>query len=427
MVFAIALLRRRVTAELHNRGQGGRIHGFVAPGFEEVKAEFERNFAERGEIGAAVAAYWRGKKVVDLWGGHRTPDGNEPWDVDTMVVMMSTTKGLAAMTLAVANSRGWLDYDAPVASYWPEFAQHGKESITVRQLLGHEAGLVLLDEPLTIAKLRDLDYMARLLARQQPAWPPGTRHGYHTMTLGLYMQELIRRVDPEHRSLGRFFHDEIAVPMNLEFYIGLPAEIPDKRLARVKPLSRWRGLLALRYTPFATTLKMIQPGSLLRRSFMGLAVDPNDRRYLEVEVPAGNGVGTARAVALAYSAFAEGGAELGITPGTLARVTAPPAITGRSDVVLGVPSYFSLGFLRPGPEVSFGSSPRAFGSPGAGGSFAFADPDARLGYAYVMNKLDFYLENDPREKALRDALYRAIARITTSVRERGFEPVGVEW
>ncbi|HEY6107605.1 MAG TPA: serine hydrolase domain-containing protein, partial [Gemmatimonadales bacterium] len=247
-------------------------------------------------------------------------------------------------------------------------------------------------------------------ARQQPAWPPGTRHGYHTMTLGLYMQELIRRVDPAHRSLGRFFHEDIAVPLGLDFYIGLPREVPDARLAIVKPLSRWRGLLALRYTPVAVTMKMISPGSLLRRSFNGLITDPNDRSYLEVEVPAGNGIGTARAIARAYSAFAEGGAELGVTPETFAQVTALPRVADGLDVVLGVPSYFSLGFLRPGPTVFFGSSPRAFGSPGAGGSFAFADPDAHLGYAYIMNKLDFYLENDPREKALRDALYRAIAR-----------------
>ncbi|HEY6060192.1 MAG TPA: serine hydrolase domain-containing protein [Gemmatimonadales bacterium] len=387
-----------------------RIDGQVAPGFEAVRAEFARNFAERGEIGAAVAAYWRGEKVVDLWGGRRTPEGDDPWNEDTMVVVMSTTKGLSAMTLALANARGWLDYEAPVVRYWPEFAQNGKAAVTVRQLLGHEAGLVLLDEQLTIAKLRDLDYMARLLARQQPAWPPGTRHGYHTMTLGLYMQELIRHADPARRSLGRFFHEEIAVPLGLDFYIGLPREIPSARLARVKPLSRWRGLLALRYTPVAVTMKMISPGSLLRRSFNGLITDPNDRSYLEVEVPAGNGVGTARAIARAYSAFAEGGAELGLTPETLARITAPPAVAGARDEVLGVPSYFSLGFLRPGPTVFFGSSQRAFGSPGAGGSFAFADPDAHLGYAYIMNKLDFYLENDPREKALRDALYRAIAR-----------------
>jgi CubicO group peptidase (beta-lactamase class C family) len=413
-VFAVALLRRRDTAARLSAPTTTtmRVGGFVAPGFEEVRAEFERNFAERGEVGAAVAAYWRGEKVVDLWGGRRTPDADAPWNEDTMVVVMSTTKGLAAMTLAVANARGWLDYDAPVARYWPEFAQNGKAAVTVRQLLGHEAGLVLLDEKLPVEKLSDLDYVACVLARQKPAWPPGTRHGYHTMTIGLYMQELIRRVDPAHRTLGRFFHEEIAEPLHLEFYIGLPREIPGDRLATLKLLSRTRGLLALRYTPVAVTMKMIAPGSLLRRSFVGTNLDYRDRRSYEVEVPAGNGVGTARAIARAYSSFAEGGAELGITPETLARLTAPPVPAGGEDVVMGVPSYFSLGFLRPGPNVDFGSSQRAFGAPGAGGSFAFADPDAHLGYAYVMNKLDFYLVNDPREKALRDAVYRAIARLT---------------
>jgi len=388
---------------------GVNIGGWVAPGFEEVRTAFERNFAERGEIGAAVAAYWRGEKVVDLWGGRRTPDGDAPWKEDTMVIVMSTTKGLSAMTLAIANARGWLDYDAPVAHYWPEFAQNGKAEITVRQLLGHEAGLVVLDEKLTIEKLRDLDVLASLLARQKPAWVPGTRHGYHAMTIGLYMQELIRRVDPAHRSLGRFFHEEIAVPLGVEFHIGLPHQVPDQRLARMKPLSLWRGLLALRYTPPATTMKMIRPGSLLRRTFSGLDVDQNDRRYLEVEVPSGNGVGTARAIARAYSVFSEGGNELGITPETFARLTAPPEPAAVMDEVLGVPSYFSLGFLRPGPALIFGSSQRAFGAPGAGGSLGFADPDAHLGYAYVMNMMDFYLHNDPREKALRDAVYRAIA------------------
>jgi CubicO group peptidase (beta-lactamase class C family) len=179
------------------------IDGVVAPGFDDVRAEFERNFAERGDIGAAVAAYWCGEKVVDLWGGRRTPEGDQPWNKHTMVVVNSTTKGLAAMTLAVANARGWLDYDAPVARYWPEFAQNGKAAITVRQLLDHEAGLVLLDEKLTVEKLRDLDAVARVLARQTPAWPPGTRHGYHTMTLGLYMQEIVRHVAHSAASFTR--------------------------------------------------------------------------------------------------------------------------------------------------------------------------------------------------------------------------------
>ncbi|HWP72682.1 MAG TPA: serine hydrolase domain-containing protein [Gemmatimonadaceae bacterium] len=388
-------------------------YGFVAPGFEEVRAEFERNLRERGEIGAAVAAYWRGEKVVDLWGGLRIPGGTALWNEDTMVIVNSTTKGLAAMTLALANTRGWLDYDAPVAYYWPEFAQNGKSAITVRQLLAHEAGLVVLDEEVTVEKLRDLDYMAGLLARQKPAWPPGTRHGYHTMTIGLYMQELVRRVDPDHRTLGRFFRDEIAEPLGLDFHIGLPPEIPDERLAKVMPLTPWRGLLALRYTPPAVTLKMIKPGSLLRKSFSGLNVDANDRDYLEIEIPAGNGVGTARAIARAYSAFAEGGRELWISAETMARLTAPPSSAMPRDEVLGIPSYFSLGFARPGPETTFGSTPRAFGAPGAGGSFGFADPDARLGYAYVMNRLDFHLVDDPREKALRDAIYRAIARVSS--------------
>ncbi len=415
-VLAMALLRR----PLH-RGAGGavlvaaplHIEGLVAPGFEEVRAEFERNFAERGEIGAAVAAYWHGEKVVDLWGGRRTPAGDALWKEDTMVAVMSTTKGLAAMTLALANARNWLDYDAPVARYWPEFAQNGKDAITIRQLLGHEAGLVLLDEKLTLEKLRDLDSVARVLARQKPAWPPGTRHGYHTMTLGLYMQEIIRRVDPAHRSIGRFFHEEIAVPLGLEFYIGLSRGIPDDRIATLVTLSRRRALQALFTTPgVRVTTKMLQPGSLLRRSMLLPDLDMNDRRSFEVELPGGNGVGTARAIARAYSAFAEGGGEFGITPVTFARVTGPLPATRPKDLVLGVPSYFSLGFLRPGPGVVFGSSSRAFGAPGAGGSFAFADPDACLGYAYVMNKMDFYLEEDPREKALRDAVYRAMTRLT---------------
>jgi CubicO group peptidase (beta-lactamase class C family) len=232
------------------------------------------------------------------------------------------------------------------------------------------------------------------------------------------MQEIIRRVDPARRTLGRFFHEEIAKPLGLEFYIGLPRDIPNERLARLKTLSPWRGLLALRYTPPAVTMRMITPGSLLRRSFVGLSVDPNDRGYLEVEVPAGNGVGTARAIARAYSCFAEGGVELGISQDTLARLTAPPLMAGPKDVVIGLPSYFSLGFLRPGPNVDFGSSERAFGAPGAGGSFAFADPDSRLGYAYVMNRMDFYLTDDPREKPLRDAIYRAVRQLSAPERRR---------
>lgn len=386
------------------------VNGTVAPGFEEVRIEFERNFLERGEIGAAVAAYHRGEKVVDLWGGRRTPDSNAPWNENTLVVVNSTTKGLAAMTFALASSRGLLDYDAPVARYWPEFAQNGKGKITVRQLIGHEAGLVWLDEDLPADRLGDLDHVARVLARQKPVWPPGTKHGYHAMTIGLYMQEIIRRVDPLHRTLGQFFHEEIAEPLHLDCYIGLPRNVPNYRLARLLPFSPRRAIGALRGTPPQLITRFLWPWSLLRRSMLFANLDMNDRRTLEVEIPAGNGVATARAIARAYSAFAEGGAELGLRPETLALLTARPEFPYPKDEVIGLPAYYSLGFLRPGPELAFGSSQRAFGTPGAGGSFGYADPDAHLGYAYVMNKLDFHLFDDPREKPLRDAILRAVAR-----------------
>ena len=407
----MGLLRRQLLRTRRSVRRTRPIHGAVLPGFEEVREEFERNFAERGEIGAAVAAYWHGKKVVDLWGGQRQPDSDAPWNANTMVVVASTTKGLASMTLAVANARGWLDYDVPVARYWPEFAQNGKSAITVRQLLAHEAGLVLLDEELTIDKMRDLDSVARILARQKPAWTPGSCHGYHAMTLGLYAQEIIRRADPSHRTLGEFFREEIAERLHLDFYIGLPPEIPSERLAVLKKMSRMRGLGAVFTTPPAILSKMLMPGSFLRRSLIFPNLDFNDRRSLEVEIPAGNGVGTARAIARAYSVFAEGGEQLGITRDTFEDLTALPSRAHPRDEVIGVPSYFTLGFLRPGPEITFGSSERAFGAPGAGGSFAFADPDAHLGYAYVMNKMNFYLTDDPREKSLRDAIYRSIARL----------------
>jgi len=232
------------------------------------------------------------------------------------------------------------------------------------------------------------------------------------MTIGLYMQELIRRVDPAHRTLGRFFADEIARPLQIEFYIGLPPDIPDERLAPLKPYSPMRGLAALRTTPFGMVMRVAWPWSLLRKSMLFADMPINDRRALEVEIPAGNGVGTARAIARAYSAFAEGGDDLGITPATFAALTEPHDVEPRKDAVMGSRDSMSLGYLRPGPELIFGSSERAFGTPGAGGSFAYADPDARLGYAYVMNNLNYYFFDDPREKALRDAVHASIRRLS---------------
>lgn len=203
------------------------VKGHAGRGFEAVREAFADNFTRRRELGGACCAYVHGEKVVDLWGGIRNKRTRDPWEKDTMVIVYSATKGLAAMTLAIAHSRGWLDYEERVCSYWPEFAQNGKERITVRQLLAHQAGLYALDEPVDRNVVADLDHLAVVLARQKPAWQPGTRQAYHAITLGFYEGELLRRIDPKHRSLGQFFQDEIATPLGLDVYIRLLEEIPN--------------------------------------------------------------------------------------------------------------------------------------------------------------------------------------------------------
>ncbi|MFL5913948.1 MAG: serine hydrolase domain-containing protein [Gaiellaceae bacterium] len=392
------------------------IGGQVASGFEEVRREFARNFERRRELGAACAAYVEGVKVVDLWGGRRHFRKPDPWQEDTLVMVYSTSKGMAAMAVALAQSRGLLDYDELVASYWPEFAQNGKEAITVRQLLAHQAGLCGIDEPLDANILADFDALADVLAKQRPAWEPGTRYGYHALSIGWYEGELIRRVDPERRTLGRFFAEEIAGPLGLELYFGLPDDVPAERVARIKDESPIQMLLRPTALPPGMMLGFARKRSLTYRSF----VNPRSRgtsdldrpEYRAVEIPSAGGIAQVRSIARAYSELATGGAELGFRPETLEEISAPPRppSKGDRDLVLTVPTAYSLGWVRPTSKFRFGSSDRAFGHPGAGGSFGFADPDRGVSFAYAMNRHGHYLNNDPREKALRDALYRCLAR-----------------
>jgi CubicO group peptidase (beta-lactamase class C family) len=381
------------------------VQGRVEPGFEEVRDAFAGNFARRHELGAACCAYRRKDKVVDLWGGVRDAATGEPWAADTMVIVYSATKGLAAMTLALAHSRGWLDYEAPVCRYWPEFAQQGKDRISVRQLLAHQAGLHILDEPVTYDLLADHDRLAAVLARQVPAWEPGTRQAYHAITLGFYESELLRRIDPWHRTLGRFFHEEIAVPLGLDVYIDLPRAIPNARFAAISRPSR---IELLRGFPLRLALDALNPHSPIVRALHGSEL-PHDEGTIyarHLEVPSGGAVGTARAIARAYSVFAGDGAELGLRQETLDLLAAPavPPTRGFYDECMKVDGVqFSLGFMKSTAALPFGS-PRAFGSPGAGGALGFADPVTGLGYAYVTNRMGTRLTGDPRDVALRQAL-----------------------
>ena len=399
---------RNVDLEIES---GVRIQGSVSEGFEPVREAFAENFARRHELGGACCAWQHGEKVVDLWGGVRNKRTGEPWEQDTMVIVHSTTKGLAAMTLAIAHSRGWLDYEAPVCRYWPEFAQNGKEKITVRQLLAHQAGLFALDEPLTRGLVADPVRLAIVLARQKPAWEPGTRQGYHAITLGFYEAEILRRIDPRHRSLGQFFQDEIASPLGLDVYLRLPEWIPNSRLATLAPPRHIDMLLGF---PIRFTLDVLNRRSNIHRALIGSDFPRDEQRVYarNFEIPSGGGVGTARAIAHAYSVFATGGRELRLRPETLGLLAAPaiPPKRGFQDECMRSDDIrFSLGFMKPSPEWPFGNS-SSFGAPGAGGSLGFADPRAGVGYAYVTSQSGTRLTGDPRDVALRDALYSVIRR-----------------
>jgi CubicO group peptidase (beta-lactamase class C family) len=393
------------------------VLGQVAPGFESVRDAFVENFRKRHELGGACSAYCGGQRVVDLWGGVRDVRTGAPWEEDTMVIVHSATKGLAAMTLALAHSRGWLDYEERVSTYWPEFAQQGKERITVRQLLAHQAGLFAIDEPVDRSVLADLDRLATVLARQKPAWEPGTRQAYHALSLGFYEGELLRRVDPRHRTLGQFFHGEIASRLGEEMYIRLPETIPNDRLARLES----PGFLAMLFGfPPRLLVDVMNRRSNIYRA---LVVNPGSSVYLDdervyarnLEVPSGGAVGTARGIAHAYGTFAVGGRELGLRQETLDLLAAPaiPPTRGFHDECLKGEVSFSLGFMKPSATWPFGG-PRSFGSPGAGGAMGFADPDAGVGYAYVTSRMGTALTGDARDVALRDALYASIRASTRS-------------
>lgn len=380
------------------------ISGFVKSEFEAVREVFIENFQRRHELGAACCIYYRGEKVVDLWGGVRNEVTGEPWEEDTMVIVFSTTKGMAGLAMALANSQRLFDYDDRISKYWPEFAQQDKDKITIRQLLAHQAGLFAFDELGDRSLIADLDRLAVVLARQKPAHEPGTQQVYHGLTLGYYQSELLRRVDPKHRSIGQYFQDEIANPLGLDFYIRLPEEIPNSKLATLRQAKF--GVSAMFHVPFPFFLEVMKPRSAMRRALVG-SLFPLDKERIyarNFEVPSGGGVGTARAIAHAYGVFATGGKELGLREETLRQLMAPPTapLKGFRDWDM----RFSLGFAKPNPKNPFGS-PSSFGMPGTGGSFGFADPQAEIGYGYVLNGMGTYL-TDPRDVALRNAMYRSI-------------------
>jgi CubicO group peptidase (beta-lactamase class C family) len=388
------------------------IHGDIAAGFEPVREAFAANFARHGDIGAAVCVYRDGRPVVDLWGGVADPDERRPWARDTLQLVYSATKGATTTVAHLLAQRGALDLDAPVARYWPEFAANGKADIPVRWLLSHRAGVVALDEPVPLAQALAWQPMVAALAAQRPAWPPGTAHGYHGRTFGWLVGEVIRRVSG--RTPGRFFAEEVATPLGLDFFIGLPAgergrvsrmvyKPPAVDLAAVPPEripEQFRELVAA----------LLDPDSLVNRAFAltdPAGIDFNSAAVQAAEIPASNGIGTARAVARMYAALIGevDGVRL-FTPATLAAATTEQSVG--VDRVLLVPSRFSTGFALP-TEAAPMTGPNAFGHAGRGGSLGFADPEHRIAFGYVMNHIIEDAPNDVRAASLVDAVRRSLA------------------
>ncbi|MFB7180054.1 serine hydrolase domain-containing protein [Streptomyces sp. NPDC056257] len=383
------------------------IQGVVAEGFEPVRDAFVRNFEVLGDRGAAVAVYRDGRKVVDLWGGTKDAEGTEPWTGDTAQIVRSATKGVAAAVPLLLHQRGLLDLDAPVGSYWPEFKTGGKERILVRDLLAHRAGVPVIDRGLSAADAADGVSGAHAVAAQRPFWEPGTEHGYHAQTYSWLLSELVLRVTG--RTLGSVLAEEMTEPLGVDFWIGLP-ETEAHRVGRVAPVDPPESAGMLRTRPRRNVSEAYaDPDSLTRRAFR--AIDPlpdeNDPAYRAAELPASNGIGTARALARFYGAtigVVEDGARI-FTPATTA--LAGRELSSGPDRVLVVNTRFGPGYMLHGPASPL-LSPASFGHPGRGGSLAFADPDAGIGFGYVTNALAKSVTADPRAQALVRALRSAL-------------------
>ncbi len=382
------------------------IDGHCEPRFTAAREAFFRNFTERGDVGAAVCVYLDGVRVVDCWGGHADAARTRPWTADTIVSVASTTKGMVALCAHLLAERGKLDLDAPVDRYWPEFAQAGKQDIPVRWLLSHRAGLPAIRPTLPAEALLDWSAMTAALAESAPWWTPGSRHGYHAITFGHLVGEVIRRIDG--RSVGAFLRDEVTGPLRADFFIGVPEEI-DARAAVVLPPpppaepTIWDTILA-------------DPDSVSGRTFLNpprTADLVNTRAWRAAEIPAANGHTSARGVARVYAALARGG-ELDsvrlLTPATIDRAIVAQS-SGR-DAVLTLPTRFATGFMLPLPGGVFECGPgaRTFGHPGRGGSIGFADPDARLAFGYVTNQYVTATARHPdrRVASLVTAVYAAL-------------------
>lgn len=375
----------------------GGVHGTVADGFEAVAETFIDNFADRNETGASTCVYVDGEVVVNIWGGAANHKTNAPWTPETATVVFSTTKGAAAICIAMLVEAGTLDYDEAVATYWPEFAANGKGDITVGQLMSHQAGLIYADPPLALSEILQVTPVVEALGAQAPLWEPGTAHGYHALTYGWLAGELVRRTDG--RTLGTFFADEVAGPLGLDFWIGLPEE-EEFRVARQRGAPRPTGAELELMRKIASPKTNGGKALLMSGAFMPVdGVDPFTTREVRAsEIPAANGITNAASVARLYAAtIGEVDGVRLLSDGVVDQARAERVFGPDESLVL--PTRFGYGFMLHCDELVL-TQDGAFGHYGAGGSLGFADPAANVSFGYVMNQMGGGIASDQRAVAL---------------------------
>jgi CubicO group peptidase (beta-lactamase class C family) len=392
-----------------------QLDGTCDPRFQSVGEEFERNFAERGEVGASLCVMLEGHIVVDLWGGLADRHTGRPWQRDTISLVWSSTKGATALCAHVLASRGRLDLDRPVASYWPEFGQAGKDAITVRMLLNHQAGLPAIRQPLAPGSLYDWKYMIDALAAEEPFWEPGTRQGYHATTFGHLVGEVIQRVSG--RPFEVFFREEVATPLGLDFHIGLPEEHEPRVAPTIRadppPPGEPRSRFLTRMSNDPNSIQALTVKNTGRRAAAG---DHDSREAHQAVLPSQGGITNARSLAGMYAPLAMGGGRL-VDADALRQMSAVSSALG-VDATLLIGLRIALGFWKssdnrrgpPGAQDSMVLSEEAFGHPGMGGSLGFADPAARLSFGYTMNKQGRGVCLNERGQSLVDAVYRSLGR-----------------
>lgn len=391
-----------------------QVQGHVDPKYSLIAEAFSDNFINHGEIGASLCVYHHHELVIDVWSGYQDLKNQKMWNEDTVVPFFSTTKAIAASCMAVCHSRGLFDYQDKVSDYWTEFAQNGKENITIAQLLQHRAGLSAIDKKLDIGTIQNWKLLENIIAEQKPHWSPGDYQGYHVWDIGWYISALLSRIDPKKRRLKEFIEEELLPNISGEVRIGIDDDYDTSRIATLKPFSRMKGLFSL---PFSLVKEFFNPWSLtfrtmLNPSFASNHANFNKKEILQLEIGGGGGVGNAKGLASLLDGLTNSNHILFLGQKTLDYLTQypEPTIHGFEDIILKQDSFrFHGAFMKPSEKHNFSNSKKAFGGFGAGGSFVIADTFNNLTIAYTMNKMAQEMMNMKREVKIRNIVYETIA------------------